>query len=261
MHFLGQTRSTNRRDHLLLTPDTFVRTPLPGLSGGLAIVHVCPAGGAAFTQMTVELDAGGTLSEGPVQRLAYVLAGELTLDVSAAQSHRLGAGSYAYLPSGTAHTLTAQAPSRVVIIEKPYMPLSSQQAHGSSPEAQGSGGEDKPGLLVGHEADLPAAALNGDEGLQVRSLLPPSMAFDFACNTMTYAPGAALSQVEIHYMEHGLLMLEGGGIYRLGESWYPVSAGDFIWMAPFCPQWFGALGKAPAKYLIYKDFNRHPLTR
>ena len=55
-------------------------------------------------------------------------------------------------------------------------------------------------------------------------------------------------------------MLEGGGIYRLGDSWYPVTAGDFIWMGPWCPQWFGAIGKAPAKYLIYKDWNRHPLT-
>ena len=25
------------------------------------------------------------------------------------------------------------------------------------------------------------------------------------------------------------------------------------------PQWFGALGKRPAKYLIYKDWRRHPL--
>jgi len=51
MHQLGQTRSANRRDHLFLTPDTFIRTPLPGLTGGLAIVHVAPAAGAAFTQM------------------------------------------------------------------------------------------------------------------------------------------------------------------------------------------------------------------
>jgi (S)-ureidoglycine aminohydrolase len=29
-------------------------------------------------------------------------------------------------------------------------------------------------------------------------------------------------------------------------------------MAPYCPQWFGALGKTPAKYLIYKDWNRQP---
>ena len=42
------------------------------------------------------------------------------------------------------------------------------------------------------------------------------------------------------------------------NHWYPTLAGDAIWMAPFCPQWFGALGKTPTKYLIYKDFNRHP---
>ncbi len=93
----------------------------------------------------------------------------------------------------------------------------------------------------------------------MRSLMPDGPAYDFAVNTMTYDPGAALSMVEVHVMEHGLLMLEGGGIYQLSDSWYPVEAGDFIWMAPYCPQWFGALGKRPAKYLIYKDWCRHPL--
>jgi (S)-ureidoglycine aminohydrolase len=93
----------------------------------------------------------------------------------------------------------------------------------------------------------------------VRCLLPDDPAFDFAVNTMTYQPGATLPMVEMHVMEHGLLMLSGEGIYRLGDSWYPVAAGDFIWMAPYCPQWFGVLGKKPAKYLIYKDWNRHPL--
>ena len=28
---------------------------------------------------------------------------------------------------------------------------------------------------------------------------------------------------------------------------------------PYCPQWFGALGKTAGQYLIYKDWNRHPL--
>jgi (S)-ureidoglycine aminohydrolase len=51
-------------------------------------------------------------------------------------------------------------------------------------------------------------------------------------------------------------MLEGSGIYRLNDSWYPVTAGDFIWMAPYYPQWFGALGSTPARYLLYKDWNR-----
>jgi len=252
MHNLGHTRSSNRRDHLLLTPDTFIRTPLPGLTGGFAIVHVAPQVGAAFTQMTVELDATGTLTQGPTQRLIYVLEGKLTLaEPSTKKLHKLSAGSYAYLPTEHPHTLIASTKARVVVIDKPFLPLDPTEAEAHNAPY--------PEFLIGHEKDLPATPLNGDKDLEVRALLPASLGFDFACNTMTYAPGAALSQVEVHYMEHGLLMLEGGGIYRLGDSWYPTTAGDFIWMAPYCPQWFGAIGKKPAKYLIYKDFNRHTL--
>jgi len=116
-----------------------------------------------------------------------------------------------------------------------------------------------PLIAVGNENDIKPMALMGDETLRVRTMMPDGASYDFAVNTMTYDPGAALSMVEIHVMEHGLLMLEGGGIYRLGNSWYPVEAGDFIWMGPYCPQWFGALGKRPAKYLLYKDWRRHPL--
>jgi (S)-ureidoglycine aminohydrolase len=245
MHNLGQTRSANRRDHLLLTPDTFVRTPFPGMSGGAAIVHVSPAAGAAFTEYTAELDPGGTLGPTPAQRFVYVLSGADSIDLATATSfHSLAPGGYAYIPAGLAHTLTAPSAARLAVIEKPYQPLAETAA---------------PHLLVGAESDVASTALMGDPDLQVRSLLPDQPAFDFAVNTMTYQPGASLSMVEIHIMEHGLLMLEGGGIYRLGDAWYPVAAGDFIWMAPFCPQWFGALGKQPAKYLIYKDWNRHPL--
>jgi (S)-ureidoglycine aminohydrolase len=121
-------------------------------------------------------------------------------------------------------------------------------------------GVSAPRLLVSNEDTIASHALDGDPDLQVKCLLPDEAQFDFAVNTMVYQPGAALSMVEMHVMEHGLLMLEGGGIYRLGDAWYPVTAGDFIWMAPWCPQWFGAIGKKPAKYLIYKDCNRHPLT-
>ena len=65
-----------------------------------------------------------------------------------------------------------------------------------------------------------------DPWLEVRTLLPALIAsFDFAVNTMTFQPGASLPMTEIHVMEHGLIMLEGGGIYKLNDSWYPVAAG------------------------------------
>ena len=76
---------------------------------------------------------------------------------------------------------------------------------------------------------------------------------------MNFHPGASLAYVETHFMEHGLLMLDGGGVYRLDNRWYPVGAGDAIWMGPHVPQWFGALGRTPSRYLIYKNYNRAPL--
>jgi len=239
MHQLGQTRSSHKADHLLQTPDTFVRGPLPGLHNGTAVVHIAPAGGALFTQYTAELDAGGELSPSPLQRFIYVLGGSLAVD-----GQTLEPDAFIYLPAGHAARISAPAAARAAVIEKPYEPLEGRAA---------------PGVLVGRERETPSSALNGDAWLEVRSLVPDDAAFDFRVNTMTYQPGAALPMVEVHVMEHGLLMLEGGGIYRLGDSWYAVTAGDFIWMAPYCPQWFGAVGKVPAKYLIYKDWDRHPL--
>ena len=243
MHNLGVTRSSRRSDHFLLTPDTFVRAPLPGMKQCNAIVHAGPAMGAAFTQYTAELEAGGELGHTQAQRFVYVLEGSVQIEI-AGKKAELSAQGYAYLPQGSPHRVKADKVSRVLVIEKAYQALDSV----SPPEP-----------IFSTEEAVASEALDGDPDLQVKHLLPDIPNFDFAVNTMTYQPGAALSMVEMHVMEHGLLMLEGGGIYRLGDSWYPVAAGDFIWMAPWCPQWFGAIGKTPAKYIIYKDWNRHPL--
>ena len=209
-----------------------------------AIVHVSPALGAAFVQYTAELQSGGELGGTDAQRFFYMLEGSVEVE-SELQSSHLSARGYAYFPEGVAHRIVATEPSRIAVIEKIYRPLDSA-AH--------------PLTIVSSEDAVTSHALSDDPDLQVKCLLPDAMSFDFAVNTMTYQPGAALSMVEMHVMEHGLLMLEGGGIYRLGDSWYPVTAGDFIWMGPWCPQWFGAIGKGPAKYLIYKSWNRHPLS-
>jgi (S)-ureidoglycine aminohydrolase len=243
LHHLGLTRSSLKSDHLLQTPDAFVRIPLPGATGVDCIVHAGPQLGANFSQITAEFAAAGTLGPAPGQRFIYVLAGELALTIGE-KKHLLGPAGFAYLPTATPHIVTAMTPAKAAVIEKHYEPLSSAGT---------------PAVAVGHESSVSEVPLMGDPSLRVRSLMPDGDAYDFAVNTMTYDPGAGLSMVEIHVMEHGLLMLEGAGIYRLGDSWYPVAAGDFIWMAPYCPQWFGAIGKSPAKYLIYKDWRRHPL--
>jgi (S)-ureidoglycine aminohydrolase len=243
VHHLGSTRSSLKPDHLLQTPDTFVRTPLPGASGVEFVVHAAPQLGAGFAQFTAEFVAGGVLGPTPAQRFLFVLEGELIVECESGL-HPIGKDGFAYLPQNVPHKIRAEGAARAAVIEKLYA---------ASP------GAEQPQVIIGSERVKADVALMGDPALRVRALMPDGPAYDFAVNTMTYDPGASLSMVEVHVMEHGLLMLEGGGIYRLSDSWYPVQAGDFIWMAPYCPQWFGALGKQPAKYLIYKDWRRHPL--
>jgi (S)-ureidoglycine aminohydrolase len=219
---------------MLLTPDTFVRAPLPGMRNATAVVHASPAIGAAFTQYTVEFSAGGSMAPAATQRFLYIIEGEIAVG-----EQRLEADGYAYFPPESQAAISAAGRTRAIVIEKPYLPVGLPL-----PTKE----------IFGNERDLKSQSLG--EGLAVRVLLPDDPSFDFAVNTMTYQPGAALPLVEAHMMEHGVLMLGGGGIYRLGDRWYPVAAGDFIWIAPWCPQWFGALGQVPAKYLIYKDWNR-----
>ncbi len=209
----------------------------------MAVVHTSPAIGARFTQYMAEIESGGKLGPTSAQRFIYVLNGTVTVTTSGSE-HTFGADGFAYLPQGSDHSVQATSESRLEVIEKHLIAVENQPP---------------PTAVFGNEKEVPSRPLMGDPDLQVRSLLPDSMDYDFAVNTMEYQPGAALAMVEMHVMEHGLLVLSGGGIYRLADSWYPVTAGDFIWMAPYCPQWFGALGKHPAKYLIYKDWNRNPL--
>jgi (S)-ureidoglycine aminohydrolase len=240
---LGQTRSSFERDHSLLTPDSFVRAALPGMHKATAIVHAAPATGARFCAYTAEFEAGGSLGAAVGERFVFVLEGEVYASASL-KTHTLSANGYAFLPAGMKHQVQSEGAARAVVIEKPFVAL--KRAKPSQP-------------VFGNERDIAPQPLMGDEALQVRSMVPADIAYDLAVNTMTFQPGASLPMVEIHVMEHGLLMLDGGGIYRLGDKWYPVTAGDFIWMAPYCPQWFGALGKTPTRYLIYKDWNRHPI--
>jgi (S)-ureidoglycine aminohydrolase len=232
MKELGHTRSCQQPNHLLLTPDTFVRAPLPGMLKATAIVHAAPRIGARFLQYSAEFEPGGTLGETVQQRFIYILEGNLRIG-----GQDLKPGDFAYQP----RSVTASLPSRAIVIEKPYQPLP---------------GVKPPKPFISSVSKIPAQPLLGDSFIQVRPLLPDSSQIEFAVNSMTFEPGASLPLVESHVMEHGLVMVVGGGIYRLGDCWHPVTAGDFIWMASYCPQWFGALGKTPAQYILYKDWNR-----
>lgn len=241
----GHTRSVVRPNYALLAPEGLVRAPIPVWPGAETVVAISPALGARFVQLLLSLGpgAGGEGQRPEEELLIYVLAGEIDLRISSLTT-RLSEGGYAYIPPGHPYRVRPQlAPAELLVFQRRYEPLL---------------GADIPTPITGQEQDLPGAPFLGDEAAILKLLLPDAPGFDMAVNIFTFQPGATLPMVETHVMEHGMMMLQGQGIYRLGDDWHPVQAGDTIWMAPWCPQWFVATGKTPARYIYYKDVNREP---
>ena len=94
MHNLGQTRSSQQPNHLLLTADTFVRTTLPGMKNGSAIVHAGPAMGASVHAIHGRVRAGGELGDTPAQRFIFVIEGAVTLEVGASGTNLARTGTH-----------------------------------------------------------------------------------------------------------------------------------------------------------------------
>ena len=107
---------------------------------------------------------------------------------------------------------------------------------------------------------MPASVYCGDPGARLQELLPNDLAFDLAMNIFTFDTGHSLPITETHVMEHGLYMLQGKGVYFLGDSWMEVEATDFIWMGPWCPQSYYAAGpRAVPVHLLQERQSRDPV--
>lgn len=242
----GHTRAHVGPRHALLTPHNHVASVVPGISGATAVILINEAMGAKFAQLQVTFQADGRAGQpaGPLQTFGYVMEGGGTLAVGKLKA-RVGAGWYFYAPAGQTWSLTGVKPgTQITLFQKKYVPLAGTAA---------------PAAIIADADKIKGAPFLGDPAANLQVLLPDDPAFDMAVNIFAYQPGGHLPFVEVHVMEHGLLMLGGQGVYRLEDSWYPVEKGDVIWMGPYCPQWFVAMGKTPASYLYYKDVNRAAL--
>jgi (S)-ureidoglycine aminohydrolase len=108
----------------------------------------------------------------------------------------------------------------------------------------------------GNQADVRAEVWADNPHSRLQTLIPEELKFDLNLNIFTFDSGFGLPYVETHVMEHGLLFLQGKGMYYLDGEWMEVETDDFIWMGPYCPQSFYATGPTPSKYLYYKNVNR-----
>jgi (S)-ureidoglycine aminohydrolase len=242
----GFTRDVVKSRYALRTPSGFVPSQLPGWNNCVCVIQISPAMGANFSQflITFNKNGAGRGNSGNTEFFVFVLNGKCASTISG-KKQKLVAGSYAYIPPDEEFEFRdASIGAQLLIFQKKYEPLV---------------GFEKPDALVGHQKNIKGQPFLGNDDARLQVLLPDNPQFDLAVNIFTYQPGATLPFVETHIMEHGLVMLSGQGVYRLDADYHPVQTGNVIWMAPYCPQWFVAMGKTPASYIYYKDVNRAPI--
>lgn len=240
----GISRSSVQRDHALITPESHVPIRLPGWRNADAVVQISPELGAKFSQMLIRCQPDAALQPLDPEWEWFVLVLEGSVQIACdGDAWESGRNAFCYLPPASDWRIRSGGESRLLAFTKPYVPLD-----GVSPPAATSRAL----------ADVPAEPFLGDEGALLQTLLPDDPSFDWGINLFEFQPGGTLPQVESHFMEHGLYLLDGQGVYRLGDHWYPVQAGDAIWMGPYLLQWYVAAGKTPSRYIYYKEMNRAP---
>jgi (S)-ureidoglycine aminohydrolase len=243
----GFTRSFHRGSHALLAPESrvFSANPLWRNATTAHLVAPSAATGAHFSMLLADLAPGGGTGAPPppgVERFALVLAGVVSLRAAGRAPAELAPGGFAYLPPGLAHSFDSPSGARLLLFERRF--------------ALGRAARPRP--VIGDVEAVPAAVPAG-EMFALRRLLPPTPDHDFNIHVMDFLPGEYLNVKESHYNQHGLLMVAGQGIYRLGEEWFPVAAGDALYLGPFAVQWYCALGPGPTRYVLYKDTGPDPL--
>ncbi len=247
MEISALTRSVVKNNHAIIAPDGYINSCVPGWTKCTVNVIINEAMGAKFSQLLTTLKSNGEIrgETQAAQIFFYVVKGRCHANVGGGEKV-LTKGHYVYVPIDTPYQFNSEEEdTQVLSFHKVYEALPGYSAH--------------PPVIFDKSAGDGDIYL-GDPALRLQVLLPEKPNFDMAVNIFTYDPGGHLPFVETHIMEHGLLYLQGQGIYMLDHQWYPVKKGDSIWMAPYCQQWFTAMGKEPAVYIYYKNVNRFPTT-
>ena len=231
--------------YTILRPANRYASRLPNLRDAVLYKLVTPRHAPSrFGEYVVAMEPGAGTSA-PVaagfEDFLYALEGELDVRADGIEA-ALRAGGWCYLPPDVAFELEAgDGPAELLWVKRRLEPWPGLDA----PEARAGHRDDEPF----DDTDVP--------GLRRRELLDPAdVRLDFNMSLLAFDAGVGLAQVEIHDEEHGLYMTAGAGRYHLDGAEHEVGAGDFIYMAPYCPQSFVASDGEPAEYLLYKDVYR-----
>ena len=238
---LIKTRIVIEREYAFLPTDEIHDSSIPNLREATVKVLATPHFGAGFVEYLLHLKPyGGSIK--PIKRkgiehFIYLLNGSGKLETKEGH-YEIFPGDYAYFPPDEPLSFeAAEEGMNLILLKKRYEPL--------PPEG--------PVFIFGNERDVEKKYENG---YSWQHLIPLDLKYDMKMSIGNFPPGIGFDFVETHFEEHGMYILSGKGVYLLGKEWYPYQKGDFVWMAPFCPQSVYPIGKETTRYLIYKNWFR-----
>lgn len=246
---LLKTRAVIRPgEYAVIPPQGRVKNVIPGLRDCDITILASPKLGASFVQYVGTVHPGGG-TEAPfaaqkdLESFIFILDREGRLEVSTGEeSHIVAQGGYAYASPDHALSFTNKTgrPVRFLLYKQRYTPY----------------GEQRPQNVTGNINDIPEKIYDDMANVFVRDLLPTDIRFDMNMHTLSFEPSGSHPFVETHVQEHGAYLLEGEGIYLLGEQWIQVEKEDFIFFGPYIQQAVYATGRGRLTYIYSKDCNR-----
>ena len=256
----GFTRSKLKPDYAMIAHESRVYGGLFGWENTNGAYVVSPGMNKAtilMTMVSMNTKAKSYVPSPGAWRFAFVLDGKCSIrykdeDAEAEVTKEgLTAGEYFYFPMNTEHEIYTDSDNQCELVM--YEAFTKPKLNGK-PDEFPTGQK----VIVGETDSLPNIETPG-EIFRLKKLLPQTLEYDVNFHVMDFAPGETLNVKELHHPQHGLVILEGQGIYRLNDDFMPVQQGDVIYMSPWVTQWYGALGKNRTRYLISKDTYRDPL--
>jgi len=245
---LLKTRAVIRPgEYAVIPPEGRVNNVIPGIEKCRMTILASPKLGASFVQYIGTAEAGGGTTapfaaQEDMESFIYVMdQGSLAVRV-AGEERVLAPGGYVYAPpaSGLEFRNDGDGPVRFLLYKQRYIPC----------------GAELPEVVTGNVNDIPERIYDDMANVFVRDLLPTDIRFDMNMHTLSFDPAGCHPFVETHVQEHGAYVLEGEGIYLLGQEWIQVQREDFIFFGPFVQQAVYATGRGRLTYIYSKDCNR-----
>ncbi len=245
---LLSTRSIiKRNNYVLLEPDGLVRNQIPGYENCDVTILGSPKLGASFADylVTVKEDGRNTnLGGAGIEVLLYVVCGEVSVE-NGDESGVLEAGGYIYSPESKILSFEnkSKEEAKLFVYKRRYEKAKGHEAY----------------TIIGNTNEMEWLPYEEMENCTVKNLLPAGedLAFDMNFHMLKFDLGASHGYIETHIQEHGMLFLQGKGMYRVDDQWIPVKEGDYMFLDAYCPQACYGVGKEePLIYIYSKDCNR-----